>query len=502
MLLKDLLDGVRVIKLYSAMFGRMVLTQDISIREIAYDSRKVKAGDMFVAIRGTSADGHRFIDDAIAAGAVAILVDDDAARPDSLFMHEGVVKIVVADTRRALAQISSNFYGRPSEKLTLVGVTGTNGKTTTTHLVRGILESNNQATGLIGTIEYRIGKKSLPATHTTPESLELNGLLKDMVQEGCSAAVMEVSSHALALHRVDGLRFSAGVFTNLTQDHLDFHQTMDGYFAAKKRLFDGLSPTSAAIVNRDDPYGMQMVASVQGKVITYGTGEGADVRGTDIAMDIRGTRVVVEHAGTSAEVRSSLTGKFNVENILASFATGVGLGISYETIARGIGTVSSVRGRFEQIVSPDGWTAVVDYAHTPDALQHCLRTIREVLPPGKGHRVITVFGCGGNRDRGKRPMMGRIASELSDITFITSDNPRLEDPATIIDEVMAGVIKGKEVHTEPDRRGAIRAALNLAVAGDVVLVAGKGHETYQVIGAVREPLDDMEEVEKFIRGER
>jgi UDP-N-acetylmuramoyl-L-alanyl-D-glutamate--2,6-diaminopimelate ligase len=500
MVLTTLLEGVRVVKLYSSFFGRMVLTQDISVREIRYDSRKVGPGDMFVALRGTSVDGHRFIDDVIAAGAVVVVVDDDAARPDTLFMHAGVVKIVVPDTRVALARMASNFYGRPSEALTVVGVTGTNGKTTTTHLVRGVLEANGQPAGLIGTIEYRIGEKTIPATHTTPESLELNQLLGDMIKGGCTAAVMEVSSHALVMHRVEGLRFAAGVFTNLTQDHLDFHGTMESYFEAKKMLFDSLAPAAVAVVNLDNVYGKQIAGGTRGRVVTYGTGSGAEVRGTEIAMDIRGLRMVVKHAGTATEVRSPLTGKFNVENILAAFATGVGLGVPMHDISRGIGAVRAVRGRFENIESPEGWTAIVDYAHTPDALQHCLQTIREVLPSGRGHRVVTVFGCGGNRDRGKRPIMGRIATEMSDVTFVTSDNPRLEDPLAIIDEIMVGIVKEKEVRKEPDRRAAIRAALTMARSGDVVLVAGKGHETHQVIGTVKEHLDDREEIENYIRG--
>ena len=495
MTLNAILEGVRVTKLYSAMYGRMVLTQDISVREIRYDSRRVGAGDMFVALRGTAADGHRFIEAAVAAGAVAVMVDDDAAVPDPFFMHAGVLKIVVPDTRVALAACAANFYGRPAERLTLVGITGTNGKTTTSHLVRAVAEASGRRSGLIGTIEYMTGAGTTPATHTTPESLELQGLLAAMVGAGCAAAVMEVSSHALAMHRVDGLDFRAAVFTNLTQDHLDYHGSMEEYFRAKKILFDALTERGTAVVNAEDPYGLRIASGARGKRLAYGFGPACDVRGTEIAQGIDGTRCTVATPAGKIGIESPLTGRFNVLNILAACGAGVALGIAPDDIARGIAAVRAVRGRFERIASSAGWTAVVDYAHTPDALENCLRTIRELT---RG-RVITVFGCGGNRDRGKRPIMGRIASTLSDETIVTSDNPRNEDPLAIIAEIVAGTVSGRGVTTEPDRRAAIRAALARARPGDVVLVAGKGHETYQVIGARREHFDDREEIERFLR---
>lgn len=497
MVLKDLLEGIRVIKLYSGMYGKMVLTQDISVQNIRYDSRHVGPGDMFVAMRGTASDGHRFIQAAIRAGAIVVVADDDAALPDSFFMHEGVLKVVVADARAALAQLAANFYGHPAAALMLVGVTGTNGKTTTTHLVRSILEAHGEKAGLIGTIEYRIGERALPATHTTPESLELNGLLAAMVRERCTAAVMEVSSHALAMHRVDGMGFRAGVFTNLTQDHLDYHGTMEEYFRAKKKLFQQLGSDAVAVVNSDDPYGSRMAEGSAPRVITYGTGSTAAVRATGIALSVDGSRCTVLYQGEAQEIRSTLTGQFNIANILAAYATGVGLGISAATIAAGIAGVKAVRGRFEQIAAPAGWTAVIDYAHTPDALENCLRTIRAIMPGGG--RIITVFGCGGNRDKGKRPLMGRIATSLSDVTVLTSDNPRHEDPHMIIRDILAGTGARDNVRTEPDRRTAIRLALADARPGDVVLIAGKGHETYQVAGETRMHFDDREEVETFLR---
>jgi UDP-N-acetylmuramoyl-L-alanyl-D-glutamate--2,6-diaminopimelate ligase len=499
MRLAELLEGVQVVKLFSLMFGKMVLTQDVTIRAVQYDSRKVERGDLFIAIRGTASDGHTFIDSAVSRGAAVVVVEDDTAMPDAYFMHNGVLKIVVADSRKALARIAANFYVHPSHHLMLIGVTGTNGKTTTTHLIRSMLEAHGSTVGLIGTIEYRINREVFPATHTTPESLELNQLLALMVERGCSAAVMEVSSHSLSMSRVYGLKFQAAVFTNLTQDHLDFHGTMDAYFGAKKILFDALAADAFAVTNADDPSGMRMVGDTQAQVLSYGLQGPASVRAKDVAMNVRGIALTVVHDGRSCSVRSPLSGRFNVENILATYATGVALGIVDETIATGIAGVHAVRGRFEQITSPRGWTAIVDYAHTPDALAHCLQTIRDILPQRGGARILTVFGCGGNRDRGKRPIMGRIASEMSDLTIVTSDNPRKEDPDAIIDEIMRGIVSDRNVRREADRRTAIRAALSEAQPGDVVLIAGKGHEDYQVIGEVKSHFDDREEVERFVR---
>ncbi len=498
MVLLELLDKVPVTKLFSSLYGKMVLTQDVSVNSVQYDSRKVRRGDLFVAIEGTAVDGHAYVESAIARGAVAVVMQRDEALPDPFFMHVGVVKIVVPDSRKALARMSANFHGHPSRKLRLIGVTGTNGKTTTTHLVRSILEADGQKVGLIGTIGYTIGEESLPATHTTPESLELNELLALMVKQGCTAAVMEVSSHSLALSRVYGLEFSGACFTNLTQDHLDFHGTMDKYFKAKRVLFEGLSPGACAVSNADDPYGAKMLEGTAARTLTYGRSGGADVQARDVRMSVAGMRLAIAYRGNTEEVESRLTGGFNVENIMAAYTTGLGFGIAEECIRTGISRLPAVRGRFEQIVSPAGWTAVIDYAHTPDALEKCLRTIRDLLPPEKAGRIITVFGCGGNRDRGKRPMMGRIASELSDITVVTSDNPRKENPGAIIDEIMAGARSGGTVYREEDRREAIGKALAMARPGDVVLVAGKGHEDYQVVGEQKHHFDDREEVEMVI----
>lgn len=498
MTLSEMLRGVTVTKMFQTMYGRMVVTHEVEIRGIQYDSRNVRPQDVFAAIRGAQADGHKFIGNAIASGAKAVVMEDDAALPDSYFMHAGVAKIVVPDTRRALALMAGNFFGHPDRKLLLVGITGTNGKTTTTHLVRSVLEAGGHRVGLIGTIGYSIGEEVLPATHTTPESLELNGLLSTMVERGCTAAVMEVSSHALALDRVFGLRFAVAGFTNLTQDHLDFHGSMEAYCGAKKVLFDRLEPGSFAVINADDPYGEKMLSDVKGMVLRYGVAGAADIRGNDVRLDLRGTQMQVARDREVTAVASPLVGMFNVYNSLAAFAVGVAAGVPVERIASGLAQVQAVRGRFERIPSPKGWTVVVDYAHTPDALEKCLRAIRGLLPGEGSGRIITVFGCGGNRDRGKRPIMGRIAGELSDIVVVTSDNPRHEDPDTIIKEILAGVVRSTNVKREPDRRQAIRAALESAVAGDVILIAGKGHETYQITGDVRTHFDDREEVLEYI----
>jgi UDP-N-acetylmuramoyl-L-alanyl-D-glutamate--2,6-diaminopimelate ligase len=498
MTLSKVLEGVTVTKLFQTMYGKMVVTHEVGIRGIQYDSRHVSRDELFVAIRGTGVDGHAFINAAIGKGARAVVMENDEALPDSLFMHAGVVKVVVPDSRKALAEISANFYGHPSRQLALVGVTGTNGKTTTTHLIRSILEARGDNVGLIGTIEYAIGGETIPATHTTPESLELNRLLATMVSKGCSTAVMEVSSHALQMSRVHGLAFSVAAFTNLTQDHLDFHGTMERYLQAKQILFSGLDSNATAITNVDDESGMRIIEGTKARRLSYGTNTTADVQAGDIRMDVQGSSFTIAYGGEHYKVVSSLTGRFNVANMTAAYAAGVALGVPAGAIRTGIERLRSVRGRFEQIISPRGWTAVVDYAHTPDALENCLRTIHDLLPDRASHRIITVFGCGGNRDRGKRPAMGAIASSRSDVTIITSDNPRKEDPHAIMEEISTGVVRGTMVLREADRRKAIVMALEMAREGDVILIAGKGHEDYQVIGETKVHFDDREEVEQFI----
>jgi UDP-N-acetylmuramoyl-L-alanyl-D-glutamate--2,6-diaminopimelate ligase len=498
-MLSQLLNGVIVRKMFQTMYGKMVMTHDVQVNSVRYDSRKVEHGDLFVAIRGSGFDGHRFIPQAVAQGAKVVVVEDDAALPDSWFMHAGIVKVVVPESRTALALISANYFGRPSDELVMVGVTGTNGKTTTTHLLRSILEGAGNMTGLLGTIEYRIGSEILPATHTTPESLELNELLAQMVERRCTAAVMEVSSHALRQHRVEGMKFRAAVFTNLTQDHLDYHGTMDDYFGAKKILFDGLSPDAYAVVNADDPWGTKIIGTTQANKLTYGMTPEADVSAKNVKLSMQGSSFIAVHTHEETPVDSSLVGRFNVSNMLAAFATGIALGIPKAVVKQAIRDVPSVRGRFETIVAPEGWTAVIDYAHTPDALQKALLAIQDIFDSATRGKLITIFGCGGNRDRGKRPKMAAIATGYSDLTIVTSDNPRHENPEAIIDEIMTGVKAGSEVLRIPDRKKAILKALELTTNNGVVLIAGKGHEDYQVIGDEKIHFSDREVVEAFLR---
>ena len=497
MKLSHLLAGVTASKMFQTMFGQMVVTHDIEIRSVHYDSRKIQPSDLFVALRGTASDGHQFLETAIERGAKVLVVERDEAIPDALCMHQGVSKVVVPDTRKALAVMAANLYGHPTRGMKLVGVTGTNGKTTTSHLLQAVLEAAGEKTGLIGTIEYRIGDRILPASHTTPESLELETLFAQMRDEGCQAVSMEVSSHALDQSRVHGLDFAAAVFTNLTQDHLDYHKTMERYFEAKKILFQGLSSESWAVTNADDPWGMRMVEGIHAPFVTYSQRSEADFRAADVDLSVAGTTFVVEERDGKVRVATPLIGRFNVANVLAAYAAGRALGVPSKVVVEGIAHLPQVRGRFERVDSPRGWTAIVDYAHTPDALENCLRTVRE-LKPANG-RVITVFGAGGDRDRMKRPLMGAIVASYSDIIVVTSDNPRTEDPERIIDDILEGIGGHPKLTREPDRRKAIEQALGLAVRNDVVVIAGKGHEEYQIMGTVRSHFSDREVVEEYIR---
>ena len=499
MKLGDLLAGVQVSKMFETTFGHSAITHEVHVHQLQYDSRKVQRRDCFVAIRGSGTDGHRFIELAIGNGASVIVLEQDSALSDYYFLHSGVVKVVVPDSRKALAVMSANYYNHPSRGLTMVGVTGTNGKTTTTHLIKAILEAAGQRVGLLGTIEYRIGDEVIPATHTTPESLELNELLSRMAKSGCQSVSMEVSSHALHQSRVYGLDFDAAVFTNLTQDHLDYHGTMEEYFNAKKILFDTLKRDAIAITNADDTWGMQIAASSQARTFSYGVAEHADIRASEIRLSIEGTSFTLWFKNQQTTLTTPLVGRFNVYNVLAAYSTGLALGHSPDKLAQGIRSVKSVRGRFERIASPKGWAAIIDYAHTPDALEKCLRTIHDVLPREGRGRIITVFGAGGDRDRTKRPLMGSVADQWSDIIIVTSDNPRTEEPQRIIDEIVTGILRDAQVIQEVDRRTAIHSALRQARTGDVVLIAGKGHEDYQVIGKEKIHFSDREIVEEFIR---
>ncbi len=489
--LSELLQGVSVSKMFQTMYGKMVTTHDVKISGIQYDSRKVQRENLFVALKGGGADGHKFLSSAIENGAKVIVVEDDNSIPDPMCMHTGTVKIVVSNTRKALAQISANYYGRPAEKMTMIGVTGTNGKTTTTFLIKQMLEADEaNNVGLIGTVEYAIGSEKFPATHTTPESLEMQQLFAQMVEKGCTHCVMEVSSHALHQFRTFGIPFKAAVFTNLTQDHLDYHGTMEEYFNAKKMLFNGLASDAVAIVNADSEYGNKIVEGCAATVTAYSIEHPSEMKAEQLSIGINGFSAVIK----GEKVAPKLVGRFNVYNFLAAYSVVKELGIYCPS--EQYTQLVPAPGRFDQIQSKRGWTAIVDYAHTPDALLNCLQTIHDILPHRYKNKIITIFGAGGDRDKTKRPLMGQIAEKLSDVMIVTSDNPRTEDPMEIISDILEGINYKTKVIVESDRAKAIALGLSRAEAGDVVLVAGKGHEEYQVIGKEKVHFSDKEEVMK------
>lgn len=465
----------------------------VPVRGIAYDSRKVEPGDVFIAIEGFQTDGHSYVEQAIAQGAAALVVQKPVAAPAS------VARVQVPDTRLALAMLSARFYGYPGRRLRLIGVTGTNGKTTTTYLLREIFQRAGSQVGLIGTIANWIGAHRLPVRHTTPESLDLQRLLAEMVAAGVDTVVMEVSSHALTLHRVAGCPFATAVFTNITQDHLDFHKDMADYLAAKKILFQ--MAENFVVINNDDPAAPELARAARAKVITYGIGQKADLRATDIQVNPRGASFQVQTPWGAARLNLKLTGYFNVSNALAALAAGVAHGLPLQIIVQALESVTGVPGRFELIDRGQDFTVVVDYAHTPDGLASILKTARQL--PHK--RLLTVFGCGGDRDRSKRPLMGEIAARGSDLVVVTSDNPRTEDPLRIIADIEEGVQKVRrpgDYVVLPDRRRAIAYAIQTALPGDIVIIAGKGHEDYQIIGTTKFPFDDREEAVRALEKRR
>jgi UDP-N-acetylmuramoyl-L-alanyl-D-glutamate--2,6-diaminopimelate ligase len=458
---------------------------DHEIRGVIHDSRRVRKDYVFVAIKGAKLDGHDFAKESLDRGAVAVV----AERKLDL---AGVPQIVVPDTRLALAAMGACFYDHPSTKMDVVGVTGTNGKTTTTHLIKAIIEAAGQEAGLIGTVGYQIGKRELPATTTTPESVDLQGYLADMVSAGIQYAAMEVSSHSLVQHRVDYVRFAAGVFTNLTRDHLDYHKTLEAYLDAKALLFEGLTPEAHAVLNADDPACASLRGRTRAKVVTYGIRNPADVRAQIGAITVDGMTFELRADAGSVEIRSPLMGQHNVYNTLAAASAALALGFDLGAIKKGLEGMRGVPGRLEPVPNPKGLHVVVDYAHTPDALENVLTALRPLV---KG-RLILVFGCGGDRDRTKRPLMGGIAERLSDLFWITSDNPRTEEPQGIIAEIVAGVKDRSRCAVEPDRRAAIGEAVKAARPGDLLLIAGKGHERYQILRDTIVPFDDREVARK------
>jgi UDP-N-acetylmuramoyl-L-alanyl-D-glutamate--2,6-diaminopimelate ligase len=459
----------------------------VDVTDLAYDTRRVADGAVFFCVRGERVDGHDLAWEAIERGAVAVVVE----RP----LEVGVPQLLVPSVRESMAVAADVFFGEPTKELELAGVTGTNGKTTTTFLLRAILDAARRRPGLVGTVEWRVGGEKRPAPFTTPEAIDLQRLFREMLDTGDRSAAVEASSHGAALRRLDRVRFDALVFTNLSQDHLDLHGTMDDYFQAKRRLFTGPQPPPAA-VNVGDDWGRLLADHLsdlhRAPVVTFGLSDEAEIRPDGLEVRPHGSSF---RAG-GIDIETPLRGRFNVENVLGAVAAGLLLDVDEDAIAEGIAAVTGVPGRFEAIDEGQGFAVVVDYAHTPDSLATVLRAARDL---GRG-RVIVVFGAGGNRDRGKRPLMGKVAVELADIAIVTSDNPRSEAPLAIIEEVLQG--SGVDVEIDPDRRSAIGRAISLAEDGDVVVVAGKGHEQGQDVAGVVTPFDDREVARELLRGAR
>ncbi len=456
----------------------------INIKSVTYDSRKVSNGSLFIAVKGFVKDGHDFIPEAISKGAVAVIGEKE---PE--LGHEPYVRVI--DSRKALAHCSSWFYGYPARRLKIIGVTGTNGKTTTAYLIKALLDQAGFTTGVIGTIGNIIKDEHLPAERTTPESLELNQIFNKMVSSHVDYAVMEVSSHSLKLHRVDGICYEVGIFTNLTQDHLDFHGSFEDYFSSKKMLFDS---SKKAVINTDDEYGRKLLEYLTIPTITYGIDNKADLKASNVKITSDGVFYDIIMDDMPVHISYHVPGRFSVYNSLAALAAGLSLGIPLKLLAKSLENVKGIDGRFEPVKMGQDFTVIIDYAHTPDGIDNVLRAIKSFC---RG-KIITVFGCGGDRDRKKRPIMGKIASTFSDLCIITSDNPRSEDPKVIIEEIESGICK-RNYEKIVDRKDAIMRALDLAEENDVVLIAGKGHEKYQILKDRVIQFDDREVVKKLLK---
>ncbi len=483
MLLSNLLQAIEPLR----VIGRT----DVDVHAIQFDSRKVEPGDLFVAQVGTAVDGHTFIESCINRGVSVVILDNIAYLNETKL---GVTYVLVKSSDEALGRLAHQWYGCPSEKLTLVGVTGTNGKTTIATLLYNLVRAMGYKAGLLSTVIYYVDGQAFPSTHTTPDALALNALLAQMVEVGCEYAFMEVSSHSIAQERIAGLQFNGALFTNLTRDHIDYHKTFDNYRDTKKRLFDNLPKSAFAITNADDKNGLIMTQNTRAKVYTYSTQSMADHHGKILEEGFDGMLLSIDNQ----EVFVPLVGRFNVSNLLCIYSAALCLGFDKLDVLRVLSALKPVNGRFETIRSPKGWTAIVDYAHTPDAVDNVIRTIREIKKAGT--KLITVVGCGGNRDKGKRPMMAQIAKRGSEQLILTSDNPRDEEPRDILNDMKAGLTE-EELHSTlviEDRAAAIQTACTLAQAGDVILVAGKGHEDYQIIKGVKHHFDDHEQVRKYI----
>ncbi len=479
---------MRLAELLPVLPACTVLGQaEVEICGISHDSRATGPGDLFCAIPGRAHDGHAFAAEAVARGAVAVLGE----RP----VEVSVTQVLVPSVRRVLGPLSAAFYGHPSHQLRVIGVTGTNGKGTVTYLLRTVLEAGGWPCGIVGSLGAVVGSEVRPLSLTTPEAPELQALLHRMVRRGLRFAAVEVASHALAQERVGGVRFAAAAFTNLTQDHLDFHGTLEAYRDAKAMLFERVEPDGVCVINREDPAGAYMASRSRAPVFTYGFGELAHVRAEDVTLDLSGSTFTVRAPWGRQRFRVPLCGAFNVLNALCAIALGGHFGVPLDAMADALREFPGLPGRFERISEGQDFGVIVDYAHTPDALRAVLEAARELC---RG-RVIVVFGCGGDRDPTKRPVMGRIASERADVVILTSDNPRTEDPLRILQQIRAGVADGARCLVEPNRRTAIWKAIAEAAAGDVVLICGKGHEAYQIVGTERIPFDDREEARKALR---
>ena len=491
MKLSELLKAIRPIE--------VVGSTDKEIKGLHFDSRKISEGDLFVAQVGTAVDGHTFIDGCVAKGASAIILSKreymaNVRNNDVRCTKGDATYILVENTDKALGLLASHWYGEPSKRLTLVGVTGTNGKTTIATLLYKLVRALGHKAGLLSTVVNYIEDEAVPATHTTPDALELNGLLKRMVDAGCEYAFMEVSSHAIAQERIAGLDFDGALFTNLTRDHIDYHKTFDNYRDTKKRLFDGLKKSAFAVTNKDDKNGLVMTQNCKAEIHTYSTRSLADYKAQILEEGFEGMMLNIN----GKEVFVPLVGRFNVSNLLCIYGAALCLGFDEMEVLRVLSTLKPVNGRFETIRSPKGWTAIVDYAHTPDAVDNVIQTIREIKK--EGTKLITVVGCGGNRDKGKRPMMAKIAKAGSEQLILTSDNPRDEEPRDILKDMTDGLTEEELRSTLviEDRAAAIQTACTLAQAGDVILIAGKGHEDYQIIKGVKHHFDDHEQVRRHL----
>lgn len=485
--LTDLINNIKVIQVAGDV-------QRKEISRIVYDSRLVTANSIFVAIRGYKTDGHNFIIDAINKGADAVILDDNSRVPEEIFIHRNVTKILVKDSRIALAELSKRFYKNPSSKINLIGITGTNGKTTTAWLIKNIFDYSGIKSGLIGTIANYIGEFKLESKLTTPESSDLNNLLSQMISNDCKYAAMEVSSHSLYLNRTYGLDFKFAVFTNITIDHLDFHKTFDNYLNAKKILFDRLQEDAFAIINIDDENAGSMIKDCKANIIRYGKDNSADYLISDISFDLSGTQFSLKYGKEIFQIQLPLIGEFNAYNATAAFVVLHKAGLSQEKIINGLKNSRQVPGRFE-VIGSENKKVIVDYSHTPDSLEKAILSLKKLS--GK-NKITTVFGCGGDRDKSKRPIMGRIASELSDKVIVTSDNPRTENPISIINEIVKGISKDNYLIIE-NREEAIKTAIQSADDFSAILIAGKGHENYQDINGVKHHFSDSEVVRKYLR---